>query len=34
MACAARLTAFSPEPQTLLMVMALTDGERPPWIAA
>src|SRR5436309_14158594 len=34
MACAPRATAFSPEPQTLLMVMAPTSGGSPPKIAA
>ncbi len=34
MACAASATALSPEPQTLLMVSALTLGGTPPWMAA
>ncbi len=34
MPCAARATAFSPEPQTLLMVMAATRGFSPPRSAA
>src|SRR6267154_3705664 len=33
-ACAARATAFSPEPQTLLMVMAATRASQPPFSAA
>src|SRR5437660_2057452 len=33
-ACAARATAFSPEPQTLLIVMAPTAGANPPKMAA
>src|SRR6202049_1894408 len=33
-ACAASATAFSPEPQTLLTVMAPTSGGSPPNIAA
>src|SRR6187399_1928843 len=33
-ACAASITAFRPEPQTLLMVMAATRGSRPPRSAA
>src|SRR6185369_17706722 len=33
-ACAARATAFNPEPHTLLIVMAPTSGASPPKIAA
>jgi hypothetical protein len=33
-ACAARATAFNPEPQTLLIVMAPVAGDNPPKIAA
>src|ERR1039458_9199200 len=33
-ACAARATAFNPEPQTLLIVMAPVAGDKPPKIAA
>src|SRR5437762_5367228 len=33
-ACAASATAFNPEPQTLLMVMAATRGSQPPFSAA
>src|SRR5262245_30362073 len=34
MPCAASMTAFRPEPQTLLMVRAATFGGRPAWMAA
>src|SRR5205085_1891491 len=34
MACAPSATAFNPEPHTLLTVIALTSGGRPPKIAA
>ena len=34
MACAASITALSPEPQTLLTVSAATWSDRPPWSAA
>src|SRR5438128_7513736 len=33
-ACAASATAFNPEPQTLLIVMAPVAGDNPPKIAA
>jgi len=33
-ACAASATAFSPEPQTLLIVIAATRGSQPPFSAA
>src|SRR6266436_4598401 len=33
-ACAASATAFNPEPQTLLMVIAATRGSHPPFSAA
>ncbi len=34
MACAASITAFRPEPQTLFTVIAGTVSGMPPWIAA